>query len=325
MQFSNKFINFFTQIYNSHQQNKIAFLKVETQILRSKCPYRRMVLTDKERNRLIKFGQPLGGDIKRIITIVSPSAFYSWIRKQRNPDYIPQRRGRSRKFTIAIKELIVEMAKRNKWGYTRIIGELKKLDIIKSSKTSIKNVLIEYGIDPLSIRSEDTWDQFLKRTFQTLWACDYFAKTVWTPFGRKIFYCLFFINIKTRKVHIAGITTHPNNEWTLTQIEKLHMTFNEELFGKAVLIRDRDNKFSHEFDQFFKDLNIDVLKIPFRSPNMNPYAESWVATIKRECLNHFFILGKIHLEHLIYEFVNYYNHHRPHSSMNQAICFSLSS
>lgn len=275
-----------------------------------------MALTEQERNRLIRFGQPLGGDIKRLISIVSPSSFYSWIRKQHHPHYIPQRRGRPRTFTVAIKELIVEMAKCNKWGYTRIIGELKKLEIIKTSKSSVRNVLIEYGIDPLSIRSEGTWDQFLKRTFQTLWACDFFSKAVWTPFGPKIFYCLFFINIRTRKVHIAGITTHPNKEWTLAQIEKLKPAFQEELFENAVLIRDRDKKYTHEFDEFFSNQGIKVLPTPFRSPNMNPYAESWVATVKRECLNYFIVLGKVHLEYLIKEFVDYYNHHRPHSSMD---------
>lgn len=180
MLFHNQCLNLFSEPTQSHLKKQIAFLRVENQILRNKCPYGRMLLTDKERNRLIKFGQPLGGDIKRLISIVSPSAFYSWIRKQQHPHYIPQRRGRPRTFTIAIKELIVEMAKRNKWGYTKIMGELKKLEIIKTSKTSIKNVLIEYGIDPLIIRSQDTWDQFLKRTFQTLWACDFFSKTAWT-------------------------------------------------------------------------------------------------------------------------------------------------
>ncbi|MGE0267964.1 MAG: integrase core domain-containing protein [Candidatus Omnitrophota bacterium] len=316
MSFPNKFINLFSELSQSHLKKQIDFLRVENQILRNKCPYRRMVLTDKERNRLIKFGQPLGGDIKRLISIVSPSAFYSWIRKQRDPGYTPKRRGRPRAFTIAIKELIVEMAKRNKWGYTKIIGELKKLEIIKTSKTSIKNVLSEYGIDPLSIRSQDTWDNFLKRTFQTLWACDFFAKTIWTPFGPKVFYCLFFINIKTRKVHIAGITTNPHNEWILAQIEKLRPTFQDERLENAVLVRDRDKKYTKEFDKFFTDQGIKVLPTPYRSPNMNPYAESWVATAKRECLNHFIVLGKVHLEYLIAEFVNYYNNHRPHSSMN---------
>ena len=314
MHFSNKLVTLFCEL----TQSRLAFLRVENQVLRGKCPYRRMVLTDQERNRLIKFGRPLGGDIKRLISIVSPSAYYSWIRKQYNPSYTSQRRGRPRKFTVAIKELIVEMTKRNKWGYTKIIGELKKLGIIRSSKTSIKNVLVEYGIDPLSIRSQDTWDGFLKRTFQTLWACDYFSKAVWTPFGPKIFYCLFFINIRTRQVHIAGITSHPNREWTLTQIEKLRSTFQRESFETAVLIRDRDKKYTHEFDEFFSNQGIKVLPTPFRSPNMNPYAESWVATIKRECLNHFIVLGKVHLEYLISEFVSYYNNRRPHSSMNNA-------
>ncbi len=200
----------------------------------------------------------------------------------------------------------------DKWGYTKILGELKKLGIIKTSKSTIKNILKEYGIDPLKNRSDDTWDSFLKRTFHTLWACDFFTKSVWSLTGRKLFFVLFFINIKTRKINIAGITDQPNSIWIKEKLEE-SKTFFSNPEGNAALIRDRDAKFSKEFDQFFADRNINVLKIPFRSPNLNPYAESWVATVKRECLNHFIVLGKVHLEYLVNQFANYYNNFRPHS------------
>lgn len=134
-----------------------------------------------------------------------------------------------------------------------------------------------------------------------------------------MFYCLFFINIKTRQVHLAGITRRIDNQWLIEQTQKLDAVFDLKS-GKAVLIRDRDIKFSKEFDKFFEDKGISVMKIPPHSPNLNPYAESWVATVKRECLDHFLIIGEVHLEYLVKEFVNYYNSHRPHSSLdNQPI------
>ena len=81
-------------------------------------------------------------------------------------------------------------------------------------------------------------------------------------------------------------------------------------------MRDGDGKYSKEFDELFKEYNVLVKKIPYKSPNLNPYAEGWVGTIKRECLDQFFIFGKSHFKYLVKEYVKYYNTVRPHSSMN---------
>ena len=164
-------------------------------------------------------------------------------------------------------------------------------------------------------RSKGTWSDFLFRTFQTLYACDFFQKEIWTPLGKKIFYILFFINIKTRKVHIAGITDKITQHWLMESINTLDPVF-EKANGKSALIHDGDIHFRIKFKQHFRDLNIKPIKISPGSPNMNPYAESWVSTIKRECLKNFLVIGKSHLEYLIHEFVDYYNNFRPHSSKN---------
>ena len=121
--------------------------------------------------------------------------------------------------------------------------------------------------------------------------------------------------IKTRQVHLAGITHRVDQQWLMEQTARLGPVFDEKS-GKAALVRDRDIKFPKEFDRFFAEKGISVLKIPHRSPNLNPYAESWVATVKRECLEHFLVIGKVHLEYLVNEFVDYYNTHRPHSSLD---------
>ena len=86
--------------------------------------------------------------------------------------------------------------------------------------------------------------------------------------------------------------------------------------GKRLLIRDRDTKFSEKFDELFKGAGFSVQKTAFMSPNMNSYAESWVGTIKRECLNHFIVFVERHLRYLIKEYVEHYNITRPHPSMD---------
>jgi len=114
------------------------------------------------------------------------------------------------------------------------------------------------------------------------------------------------------------VTRNPDEKWITQQLTELKPVF-ESNRGKTALVRDRDTKFSKAFDQFFDENKMTTIKIPFRSPNMNPYAESWVSTIKRECLDHFLVLGQIHLEYLVKEFVHYYNTYRPHSGKDNLV------
>lgn len=316
MYFTNQLFNWFFRTAQQDLVHQVNYLKKESQIYRKLVRKKRIVLEQEDIQSLVRYGLPLGCQLKNIITIVSYSCWVRW-KHRKYPQDKPKKRGRPPKLTALVKEIIIRMVRMNTlWGYPRIMGELKKLNIILCVN-SIKKVLKENGVSPLPQRSEGTWDEKLKRTFHTLWACDFFTKTIWTPFGIRFYYVLFFINIKTRRVHIAGITRKPDEKWVLGNITKLKVHFETSCVeGKpAVLIHDRDQKFSKRFDRFFEDLNIKVIKTPPKSPNMNPYAESWVATVKRECLNHFFILGEIHLEYLITEFTKYYNQYRPHSSM----------
>ena len=287
----NHLINLISEIGQSDLKRQIEFLKVENLILRQKCIHKRMHLNDSQKQLLIKYALPLGPQIKHLISIVHYSTYRNWVHNLGNPRTSSQR-GRPRIITEQIRLLIVQMARHNKWGYTKILAEGKKLNVKYCSRTSVRNILNKYGISPFKIRSQDTWDQYLRRTFQTLWSCDYFCKSVWTPLGRKMYYVLFFININTRKVHIVGITPRVTKIWLMKQTKKLDIVF-EKNSGKTVLIRDNDIKFYQEFDEYIQSKNITTMKIPPRSPNLNPYSESWVATVKRECLNHFIVLGKV--------------------------------
>lgn len=292
---------------------QIEYIKVENKILRSKLP-QWVSTTTAEKRRLIKYGLPLRGQIKNTISIVGYSTFRRWVTKGVTAKKEPKR-GRPRKTNQEIIDIIVRMAKENHlWGYGRLMGELKKLNILRLSRNGIKAVLIQNGIDPSPKRKEDSWDSFIKRHFETLWACDFFTKTVWTAMGPKVFHVLFFINIRTRKVHIAGITAKPDREWVVKTTKSVSFLFHDNT--KKLLIRDGDSKFPEEFNELFKPYNTKVKRIPYRSPNLNPYAEGFVGTIKRECLDHFFVFGEEHFKYLVREYVDHYDTKRPHSGMD---------
>jgi putative transposase len=273
--------------------------------------------SDSEKRRLLKYGAPLGKEIKNIISIVRYETFRLWLTGYQRKSDSEKVKKRGRPKTLEeIRTLVVRLAQENSWGYVRILGELKKLGIHRLSKSSVKNILKERGLEPAPQRGKETWDQFIRRHFETLWACDFFTKTVLTAWGPKAFFVLFFINIKTRKVYVTQATQHPDQDWVNKQTQHILPLLDGNKTGKKLLIRDRDTKFPGSFDELFKTHGFSVQKTPFMSPNMNAYAESWVGTIKRECLNHFIVFGERHLLYLINQYVKHYNTTRPHSSMN---------
>src|SRR3989338_4331218 len=170
----------------THQDlvRQIEYLRVENQILKNKAG-KRVHLTPSERRRIMKFGQPLGPSVRKIMSIVTYTAYKGWFNKRRKTK--PQKRGRKRT-KKEIRDLIIQLARENNWGYTRILGELKKLHIDSLSRNTVKNILKENGIYPAPKRDEDTWDNFIKRHCETLLACDFFTKTAWTGLGPHTFH-----------------------------------------------------------------------------------------------------------------------------------------
>jgi len=145
-------------------------------------------------------------------------------------------------------------------------------------------------------------------------ACDFF--TVET-IRLKTLYVFFFIEFGTRRVHLAGITTNPDSDWTAQQARQFVWQLEENESDSRFLLRDRDSKYGTVFDPIFESEGIHVIPTPIRAPNANAFAERWVRTVREECLDHMLILNEAHLQRVLNEYVGYYEQARPHQGLDQ--------
>ncbi len=297
---------------------QIRFLRAENQILKSKIKGR-IHLTNDERSTLVRFGQDLGkATAKKLISIVKPETYARWLRKQPPPR--PKKRPGPPRKPIEIRELIVRVARECGFGFGRILGELAKVGVHDVSKSTIRRVLIEAGIGPKPSKHKTPWDQFLKSHAETLWACDFFTKNVWTRYGPRTAYVLFFIHIKSRRVIATTSTIHPHGEWVAHQAKVfLNEAREQGLPVPSILIRDGDKKFGKEFHEVLEAAGCEAKQIPRGTPVMNAHAERWVRSIKHECLNHFICFSDEHLDHLVEQYLEHYHTERPHQGINNRL------
>jgi putative transposase len=252
---------------------------------------------------------------RRGSVFVRPETIRRWHRSLIAGRWTFPHRAPGRPLTDAgVRALALQMARENPgWGYRRIQGELAGLGI-KIAASTVWSILKQAGIDPAPRRSSETWREFLRAQASGIIACDFL--TVDTVLFRRL-YVLVFIELATRQVHLAGITTNPTGEWVTQQARNIVETFFERAEPIRFLIHDRDSKFTAAFDEVFRTEGIRAIRTPVRAPNANAFTERWIGTARRECLDRLLIINRRHLEGVLPIYIEHYNTHRPHRSLQQ--------
>ena len=250
--------------------------------------------------------------------IVTPETLLRWHRQlvARHWSYpLKKWRAGGRPRTAAvIRDLVIRFGRENPmWGHRRSHGELVGLGY-QVAPATVWNILHKAGLDPAPRRIGPPWREFRRAQATTMLACDFF--TVDTVLLRRV-YVFFVLEVGTRRVHILGVTRHPTGQWVTQQARNFTLALGEQADGFRFLVRDRDTKFTASFDAVFADVGIAVLRSPPRAPKANAYAERWVSTIRRECLDRMLIFHERQLVHVLAEYATHYNSYRPHRALEQ--------
>jgi putative transposase len=248
---------------------------------------------------------------KQALIIVQPETLLRWHRQGFKLYWKYKSRATSTtpKISAETVALIKEMARENRlWGAERIRGELLKLGIRVCKRTIQK--YMKGARSPRQLGQ--TWATFLQNHAKDMWACDFLQVT--DLFFRSLF-AFFIIDIHTRQVIHVGVTRSPTDAWTAQQLREATP------YGQRpkYFICDRDHKFGSCFARVAATSGIKILKTPYQTPRANAICERFLGSVRRECLDHLFILQEKQLHRILGAYVQYFNQVRPHQGIKQHI------
>jgi transposase InsO family protein len=188
------------------------------------------------------------------------------------------------------------------------------------ARSTIADILQRHGVEPAPERKRrTTWKELLTRHWELIVAADFFTVEVWTRLGLQRFVVLFFIELSTRRVEIAGMAATANGLWMDQIGRSLTDSMDGILNGKRYLIHDRDPLFTSAFLETIASVGVESVKLPPRSPNLNADAERFVRSIKESCLDQMIFFGEGSLRKGIREFVLHYHGERNHQGLGNRL------
>ena len=251
--------------------------------------------------------------LTRVMLIMKPATVIGWHRHlvARHWTQPPGPRTGRPPTPAELRRLVLRLDTENPtWGYRRIHGEIRRLGHRLAASTVWK-ILRDAGREPTPNRTGPSWSEFIASQAHALVATDFFCVDTVTM---RRFHVLFFIEIDTRRVHLAAITTNPTGPWTTQAARNLIIGYNKAI---RLVIRDGAGQYTRTFDDVFAAVGGSVITIPPGAPQANAFAERWVRTIRHELLDRTLIWNQRQLNRLLDDFIEHYNEHRPHRSLDQ--------
>ncbi len=256
--------------------------------------------------------------LSQVVLLFKPDTLLKWHRELVRRKWTFRKeapRGRPA-ISRELAALILQLARENPtWGYGKLEGELGKLGYV-IGRSTVRDVLKRQHVPPAPTRAQygSTWRTFLSHYKDQIVACDFFTvDTTWL----KTIYILFFIELGSRRVHLAGCTANPTAAWVTQQARQLSWQLQNRTVPVRFLIHDHDTKFSAAFDTVFTSEHITIIHTPIQAPHANACAERWIRSVREECLDKILIFSEGHLRRVLTAYITYYNQARPHQGIDQ--------
>lgn len=308
---------------NQRQQQIIEFQNAQIEALLKQLGKKRLLLNNDQRRLLAVKAHAIGlKALLELTTIVTPDTILRWHRTliATKFDSSDKRKPGRPRIRQVIVDAIVRFARENPtWGFDRIQGALKNLGYHIADST-VANVLKAHGMQPAPDRQRTpAWSTFLKAHWKSIFATDFTTVEVWTRNGLVTFYVLAVMHLKSRRVHIAGITPSPNATWIRQVCRNLTDCEDGFLRNASHLIVDRDSSFIPMRGFIEQNTETEVVLLPPKSPNMNAYMERWFRSLKTECIDRMIFFGRKSLENAVREYVEHYHAERNQQGLGNEL------